>query len=149
MGRSSRMSTTAVLLICVLGAQWPAATVYASDEGAVSGAPPTAVTAPFEPHPRLVIDPSHFTLADESNVFAQRRGFRGRGRGGRNDAARTALVVGSLAAITGAALLVYANRPECRGQSSANACSYGTKVVGGAVLTAGAVGIVAGTVSWR
>jgi hypothetical protein len=148
------MSTTAVLLICVLGTQWPAAIVYASDEESASGAQPAlpAATVPLEPRPRLVIDPSHFTAADESNTFAQRRGVRGRGRsrgGGRNEAARTALVVGTLATITGAALLVYANRPECRRSSSADACSYGTKVIGGAVLAAGAVGIVAGTVSWR
>jgi len=104
------------------------------------------LTAPLGAQPRLVIDPSHFAIADESNAFAQRRIFRGRGR---NEGARTAIVVGTLAAITGAALLVYANRPECRSTPSANACSYGTKVIGGAVLTAGAVGIVAGTVSWR
>ena len=149
MGRSHRMSTTAVLLTCVLGTQWPAATVFASGEEAASGATrpaPPAATAPLEAQPRLVIDPSHFTLADESNAFAQRRGFRGRGR---NQGSRTAIVVGTLAAITGAALLVYANRPECRSNGSADACSYGTKVIGGAVLTAGAVGIVAGTVSWR
>ena len=149
MGRFSRMSTTTVLLTCLLGTHWVDATVFASGEEAVSSAPRPAlpaVTAPLEAQPRLVIDLSHFTLADESPAFAQRRGFRGRGR---NEGARTAIVVGTLAAITGAALLVYANRPECRGDSSANACSYGTKVVGGAVLTAGAVGIVAGTVSWR
>ena len=58
-------------------------------------------------------------------------------------------MIGTLAAITGAAVLVYANRPECRNNGSANACSYGTKVIGGAVLTAGAVGIFAGTISWR
>jgi hypothetical protein len=149
MGRSNRTSTTAVLLVCVLGTQWAGATVFGSDEEAASGATPAGptVTAPLETHPRLVIDPSRFTLADESSTFAQRRGgFRG---GGRNEGARTSIVVGTLAAIAGAALLVYANRPECRGNASANACGYGTKVIGGAVLTAGAVGIVAGTVSWR
>ena len=103
--------------------------------------------ATLEPQPRLVIDPSRFTLADESSALAQRRGgFRGRGR---NEGARAAIVIGTLAAITGAAVLVYANRPECRTNGSANACSYGTKVIGGAVLTAGAVGIVAGSISWR
>jgi hypothetical protein len=141
------MSTTAVLLICVLGTQCAVATVLASGEEAVPPRPaPPEVAAALVAPPRLVIDPSHFTLADESNAFLQRRGFRGRGR---NEGARTAIVVGTLAAITGAALLVYANRPECRNNVSANACSYGTKVIGGAVLTAGAVGIVAGTVSWR
>jgi hypothetical protein len=149
MGRSNRPSTTALLLVCVLGTQWTGVTVFGSDEEAASGATPAAptVTAPLETSPRLVIDPSHFTLVDESSTFAQRRGgFRGRGR---NEGARTSIVVGTLAAVAGAALLVYANRPECRANASANACGYGTKVIGGAFLTAGAVGIVAGTVSWR
>jgi hypothetical protein len=149
MRRLNRTSTTVVLLACLLGTQWTAATVFASDESATAGATrpaqPTAASL-LETQPRLVIDPSRFTLADEASAFAQRRGFRGRGR---NDGARAAIVVGTLAAITGAALLVYANRPECRGNGSANACSYGTKVIGGAVLTAGAVGIFAGTISWR
>jgi hypothetical protein len=152
MGRSNRASTTAIVLVCLLAAPRPDITVFASDEEAASGAtrsaPPT-VMAPVETLPRLVIDPAHFTLADESSTFAQRRGgFRGRGRG-RSEGARTAVVVGALAAVAGAALLVYANRPECRGNASANACGYGTRVIGGAVLTAGAVGIVAGTISWR
>ena len=149
MGRSNRTSTTAVLLVCVLGTQWMGATVFAGGEEAASGAarPALAVTSPIETPPRLVIDVSRFALADEPSMFAQRgRVFRGRGR---NEGARAALVVGTLAAIGGAALLVYANRPECRGNASANACGYGTKVVGGALLTGGAVGIVAGAVSWR
>jgi hypothetical protein len=149
MGRSNRTSTTAVLFVCLLSTQWTYATVFASDEEAASGATRSArptVTVPFETHPRLVIDSSRFTLADESSTFAQRRGFPGRGR---NEGARTAIVAGTLAAIAGAALLVYANRPECSRNASADACGYGTKVIGGAVLTAGAVGIVVGTVSWR
>jgi hypothetical protein len=149
MGRSNRTSAIAVLLVCVLGTQLTGVTVFASDEESASGATRPAgpaVTAPLETHPRLVI-PSRFTLEDESSTFAQRRGgFRG---GGRNEGARASIVVGTLAAIAGAALLVYANRPECSTSASANACGYGTKVIGGAVLTAGAVGIVAGTVSWR
>ena len=152
MARSYRASTTAVVLVCLLGAQLTEATVFAGDEEAASGATQPArpaVIAPVERSPRLVFDPARFTLEDESSTFAQRRGgFRGRGRG-RSEGARTAVVVGALAAVTGAALLVYANRPECRNNASANACGYGTRVIGGAVLTAGAVGIVAGTVSWR
>ena len=149
MGRSNRASTTAAVLVCLLSVQRTDITVFASDEETAAGATRPArptVMAPVETQPRLVIDPAHFTLVDESSTFAQRRGFRGRGR---NDGPRTAVVVGALAAITGAALLVYANRPECRANASANACGYGTRVIGGAVLTAGAIGIVAGTVSWR
>jgi len=149
MGRSNRTSTIAVVLVCLLGTQGIYATVFASDGDAASGATLPArptVIVPLETHPRLVIDSSRFTLADESSTFAQRRGFFGRSR---NEGARTAIVLGTLAAITGAALLVYANRPECSRTAAADACGYGTKVIGGAVLTAGAVGIVAGTISWR
>ena len=148
MGRSNRTTAT-LIVVCLLGTQSTYATVFASDDEAASGvtqpAPPS-VAAPLETHLLVVIDPSRLTLADESSLFAQRRGFLG---GRRNEGARTAIVVGTLAAITGAALLLYANRPECSRNAAANACGYGTKVVGGAVLTAGAVGIVAGTISWR
>jgi hypothetical protein len=144
-----RKSTTAALLVCLLGTGWGGATVFASGEEAASnatGPARLAVTAPLDGHRQLLIDASRFTLADEESAFAQRRGFRGRGR---NEGARTAIVLGTLAAITGAALLVYANRPQCSANPSADACGYGTKVIGGAVLTAGTVGIVAGTISWR
>jgi hypothetical protein len=146
MPRSNSTSTTAVLLVCLLGTQWAGATVFASDEEAASGATRPALAVPLETLPRLAIDTPRFTFANESSTFFQRRGFRGRGR---NEGARTAIVVGTLAAITGAALLVYANRPECGRNERADLCGYGTKVIGGAVLTAGAVGIVAGTISWR
>ena len=92
------------------------------------------------------LDTSHFAIGNESSMLAQRRGFRGRGR---NEGARTALVVGTLAAVAGAALLVYANRPECSGNPSANACGYGTKVTGSVVLGAGIVGLVVGALIWR
>jgi len=87
-------------------------------------------------------------LAAGSVGAASRRGSFW-GRGDRNQGARTALVLGTIATITGAALLVYANRPECSENAAASGCSYGTKVVGGAVASAGLVGIVAGTLTWR
>ena len=85
----------------------------------------------------------------ESSSFAQRRGYGGRGnRGGRNGAV-AAIVIGAAASIAGTAILVYANRPECRTNQMANGCGYGTKVVGGAVLSAGIVGLVVGGLTWR
>src|SRR5438093_7567471 len=48
----------------------------------------------------------------EPNAFAQRGRYWG-GRGRRNGGAQTAIIIGTVASITGAALLVYANRPEC------------------------------------
>lgn len=84
----------------------------------------------------------------ESSSFAQRGWYRGRGRGGRNGAV-AAIVLGSVASIAGGAVLVYANRPECSTNHSAGGCGYGTKVIGGAVLSAGIVGLVVGALTWR
>jgi hypothetical protein len=87
-------------------------------------------------------------MSVESSSLAQRRGYRGRGRGGRNGAV-AAMVIGAAASIAGTAILVYANRPDCRTNQSASGCGYGTKVVGGAVLSAGIVAIVIGAFTWR
>jgi hypothetical protein len=81
--------------------------------------------------------------------LAQRGGYRGRGRGGRNDAARAAVVLGAVAAIAGTSVLVYANRPECSVNARAGGCGYGTKVVGTAVLSGGIVGLLVGALTWR
>lgn len=85
---------------------------------------------------------------DESRAFAQ-RGYRGRGSRGRNNGAAAALFVGTAAAIAGTALLIYANRPECSTIPTASGCGYGTKVVGGSVLSAGIAGLVVGALTWR
>jgi hypothetical protein len=89
---------------------------------------------------------SSLFLPTDSTLFAQRYGRRGwRGNGG----ARAAVILGAAAAIAGGAILVYANRPDCRSNPGAGGCSYGTKVIGGAMIAGGAVGIVVGAVSWR
>jgi hypothetical protein len=85
----------------------------------------------------------------ESASFADAGQFRGRRSRGRNAGAATVIALGAVASITGAAVLVYANRPECATNRLASGCGYGTKVVGGAVLTGGIVGIVAGALAWR
>ena len=51
--------------------------------------------------------------------------------------------------IAGTAVLVYANRPECRVNDRGNGCGYGTKVAGSAVLSAGLVGLLVGALTWR
>jgi hypothetical protein len=66
----------------------------------------------------------------------------------RNRAALTAIAIGAVASITGTALLVYANRPECNMNQTASGC-YGTKVVGGAVLSGGLVSLMVGALMWR
>jgi hypothetical protein len=66
-----------------------------------------------------------------------------------HDGSIAALMIGAVVAITGAAVLVYANRPECDVNRFASGCGYGTKVVGGAVLSGGMVGVVVGALTWR
>ncbi len=66
-----------------------------------------------------------------------------------NDAAIAALAVGAIAVITGTAVLVYANRPECSINPFAGGCGYGTKVVGTAVLSGGIVGLFIGALTWH
>jgi hypothetical protein len=87
---------------------------------------------------------------DEYRALAQRGRYRGRrGRWG-NGAAEAALVIGTLASITGGALLVYANRPECSSTDRhAAGCGYGTRVVGGAVLAGGVISLAVGALTWR
>ena len=66
----------------------------------------------------------------------------------RHDGSIAALMIGAAAAITGTAVLVYANRPECTFAPYAGGCGYGTKVVGGAVLAGGVVGLFVGALTW-
>jgi hypothetical protein len=94
-------------------------------------------------------DTFHFIPA-ESSDFAQRGGYYGRRRGSRDGGAAAAIIIGAAASITGAALLVYANRPECSSTDHlGSGCGYGTKVVGGALLTGGLVGVTVGALAWR
>ncbi len=58
-------------------------------------------------------------------------------------------MLGAVATITGAAILVYANRPDCSTNQFAGGCGYGTKVVGGAVLAGGVAGLFVGALTWR
>jgi hypothetical protein len=69
-------------------------------------------------------------------------------RMGRNGSI-AALMIGAVATITGAAILVYANRPDCNANQFAGGCGYGTKVIGGAVLSGGVVGLFVGALTWR
>jgi uncharacterized membrane protein YjjB (DUF3815 family) len=65
------------------------------------------------------------------------------------DGSIAALMLGAAAAIGGTTLLVYANRPECTMNQFAGGCGYGTKVIGGAVLSTGIVGLFIGALTWR
>ena len=151
-----RCATTAAVIVCVIATQ--CSTLFASDEQhAAPPIPASHLTFNGEPLATLgVLDadrPPQFRgpapLASvDSNVLSQRGGFRGRGRG-RNDGAAAAIVLGAIGTIAGAAVLVYAGRPECNANPNLGGCGYGTKVVGGSVLTAGLVGLMVGALTWR
>jgi len=148
--RFSRIALT-VCLVCVpftdvpLAAQTTVSPARAvpSVEVAFRAAPPSRF-ALKEPLSSVVTPAPSFTAPWEQRGW----GRRGRGRGG-NDGARAAIILGSVAAVAGAAVLVYANRPECGANHSASGCGYGTKVLGGAVLAGGAVSMTVGALTWR
>jgi hypothetical protein len=176
--RAHRASTTAVLIVCLLGAT--SSEIFASESAGlpspsadtittatedVSTISPTAAASekplpvtteflrslarsPLLPSTNTLTAQSLALVRPESNVFAQ-RGYGRRGYSGRNSGAAAAMFIGAAAAIAGTALLVYANRPECSTRPTAGGCGYGTKVVGGAVLAGGAVGVVVGAATWR
>jgi hypothetical protein len=91
---------------------------------------------------------SFVLVPDASSLLAQ-RGYGRRGYSGRRNGAAAAVFLGAAAAIAGTAVLVYANRPECSTIPTAGGCGYGTKVIGGSVLSAGVVGLVVGAAMWR
>ncbi|HYT74931.1 MAG TPA: hypothetical protein VEL79_09305 [Vicinamibacterales bacterium] len=156
MARRFRISITASI-VCLVWTEWSGALLAAGPSGPASppdgqrltlGEPAlSAFTLTGTNASQRAWDRGTLFAPADATAFAQ-RGW-GRRRGGRNSGARTAVIVGSVAAIAGTAVLVYANRPECGANHSASGCGYGTKVVGGAVMAAGAVGVVVGALSWR
>jgi len=145
--------TTTLLIVSLIAA--PSAPAFASDEvpslALRANAPLTlngqslAMLGPLDverafPHAA----PATVPLALDASAQWYRRG-----RGGRRNAAVTAIMLGAVGTIAGSAVLVYANRPDCSANPNLGGCGYGTKVVGGAVLTAGLVGIFTGALLWR
>ncbi len=168
MTRTHGLWTTGALIVCLLGTQW-SGTLLARE-----GEPPPAAVVSITDRLAPTTERSSFPVSDdvasanqpidpatgpiwrsalkfvpvESTAYEQRDRDR-RGRGGRNDAAQAAVIIGAVAAIAGAAVLVYANRPDCSTNQTASGCGYGTKVIGAAVLTGGIVSLVAGAAFWR
>jgi hypothetical protein len=161
MARIHRLSMTGALIVCMVGTQWTG-TLFASEEERSSSEVQEATSASLPlnddgltTHPLLasIAQASHRSfnfVPAQSSAFAEQI-YQGRPypMTGRRDGSVAAIMIGALASITGAAILVYANRPECRGHEFANGCGYGTKVVGGAVLSGGIVGLFVGALTWR
>jgi hypothetical protein len=149
-------TTTAALIACIIATQCTS-TVLASDADRAAR-PATSSHLTYNGKPLTALGPRDDAPAQASrgaeplsrselSAFRQWGGFR-RGRG-RNGGAATAIVLGAVGTIAGAAVLVYANRPECNGNPTLGGCGYGTKVIGGAVLSAGLVGLTIGALTWR
>lgn len=158
MARAHCVSTFAAIA-CLICVPWMGTLSAAQTASSAAADGQSPATIDVRSAPASIAGRSRFTLSEplisvvpvkplESDVFAQRGWGRG-GRWGRNGGARTAIILGGVAAVAGAAVLVYANRPECSANHAASGCSYGTKVVGGAVLAGGVFGIVAGALTWR
>jgi hypothetical protein len=140
-----RRATTAALIACVIATQ--GVYVFASDEEhAPSLRTPSHLT--YDGKPLTTFRPLVSAAPLESHALDQWGGYYGRGRG-RNRGAATAIFLGAVGTIAGAAVLVYADRPECSANVNLDGCGYGTKVIGGAVLSAGLVGLMVGALTWR
>jgi hypothetical protein len=159
MPKMRRISSIVALSVCLVGSGW-SDTVFASEPSAPSEVSTPAIsstpTQPFASNQasRLAIGEQTrramtMPLAASSLgvSYAQRGFYRGGRR--RNGAAQAEMVLGAVAAITGAAVLTYANRPACRVDALADGCSYGTKVIGTAVTAAGIATFLTGAITWR
>lgn len=170
MPRIHRISGTVALIVCLAGGQW-SETVFANAEPSATelAASPSSESALSETQPLTARPLSHLTIGDHTlqamgllspsfismngsqpvlaSSYAQWGRYRGRGR--HNGVAQAEMVLGAVATIAGAAVLTYANRPECRASAAVDGCSYGTKVVGTAVTAAGLVTFFTGALTWR
>src|SRR5258708_864934 len=147
-------TTTAALTACIIAMQCTN-TVFASDGERAAAATNSHLT--YNGKPLTAFGPRDDEHADglrgsvslspiESSALRQWGGFR-RGRS-RNNGPATAIFLGAVGTIAGAAVLVYANRPECNANPTVGGCGYGTKVIGGAVLSAGLGRLPGGARTW-
>jgi hypothetical protein len=167
--RARRVSMTAVVIVCLLSSHW-SETLFAAEAGINNGSvdaasassPADSEKAPARigfdalsarnllgtatPQPKLNFEdaPARLDLFAGQIYQGPPRPYRHR-----RDGSIAAIMVGAAAAITGGAVLAYANRPECSTNALAGGCGYGTKVVGTAVLSGGIVGLFVGALTWR
>ena len=161
MPRMHRISRIVALSVCLVGSGW-SDTVFASESSAPSEVLSTPALSSAPTQPLVASQTSRLAIGEQTKrvlsmpmapssqlgvSYAQRGFYRGGRR--RNGAAQAEMVLGAVAAITGAAVLTYANRPACSADALADGCSYGTKVVGVAVTAGGIATFLTGAITWR
>ena len=168
---TTRLSTTVALIVCLVGPH-ASGVLFAKDHDTTPATNAAAVThasaSPATTPQRQLLSTTyefttdaaparagslHFTPLDFDAAMQRRYPGRrprdGRGRGSNPGAAIAIVAAGAMASITGSAILIYNNRPECDLNPYGRGCGYGTKVVGGSILTAGLIGMFAGAVALR
>jgi hypothetical protein len=147
---SRRFPAAVALIVCLVGTEWPAP-VLASEPQPNATTSSGGLLVGEQTRRAMELSPATATAMNGSqnigtSAFAQWGRYRGRGR--RHNVAQAEMVLGAVATIAGAAVLTYANRPECSANARADGCSYGTKVVGASVAAAGLVTFVTGALTW-
>jgi hypothetical protein len=149
MTRPRHLSLTAAVVVCLVSTQ-STITLFAS--GDLSSKTETSPAPATPDHARFTLSPGFFAPNPPAvPSVSVRQIYPGRPYpmpNHRHDGAIMALTIGAIATITGTAILVYANRPDCEFKHYAGGCGYGTKVVGGSVVAGGIVGLTVGAVTW-
>jgi hypothetical protein len=142
---------TIAVILCLVGTQWstlfaaePAAPIAASSTFSSLGLTSDAPLGYLAPGAREI--PT--LMAAAPSAFAGQI-YRGRPIRANNDGSVAAMIFGAAATITGTALLIYANRPDCSAAPYAGGCGYGMKVIGGSVLAGGIAGLMVGALTWK
>jgi hypothetical protein len=152
---SRRVSTTFVVVVCLFAIQ-SNVPLFASEQSAATietVSQPTRTSIDVNAEAARALQGALSTFLPPQFGTASPQIYRGAPYPypdpNRNDGSLAAIMIGAAAAITGTALLVYANRPECSINRYAGGCGYGVKVIGTSVLTGGALGMVVGALTWR
>jgi hypothetical protein len=157
MAKVHRVSMIAVVIACFVGAQGNAIVFASEDTELQPSTSDVLALTPQTQSSRLKLDTEFLeanawlvqgTHSTQATALAGQI-YQGRPyRVGRNGSI-AAIMIGAVATITGAAILVYANRPDCEINQFAGGCGYGTKVIGGSVLAGGVVGLFVGALTWK
>ena len=144
MARPRYLSMTGAVIVCLVTIQGSGALSASQDDRSSSEALKNPPLGPIAQSAQRT-----FNLAPAPSDAFKEQVYQGRPYRMSHDGSLAAIMIGAAAAITGGALLVYANRPECATRQFAGGCGYGTKVVGGAVLSGGVAGLFVGALTWR